>query len=454
MHGRDGAAGGMTLDTFPEISAARMPSALARRPAMRHKDYGIWQSWTWAEQLHEVRTFALGLQELGLKHGERDRHHRRQSAAALLGIGRGRSRSALSRCRSMPTPSPRNWPMCSTMPACASPSCRTRSRSTRSSRSPRTFLQLTASDLSTNRAACAAIDARGCTIFSTSRSRGRALLAADPALGERWAEGVRAASGDDIAVMLYTSGTTGRSKGVMIKASHAVNAARDTATFDRLNETDRVLAYLPLAWVGDHYLNYAQGYVSGLLHELPGKPRHGIAGSARDRADLLFRAAAHLRNLLTSVTIRMEDAGWLKRWLFDHFIGVAQKHGEAILEGRPVPLGGRVAYALGNLLRLRPAEERAGPVQHPRRLHGRRGDRPGPFFLLPLARHQSEAALRPDRSVPLRDLQKDGAVRSDTVGPAAPNVDITHLRFRRGVVPFARHVLRLFQAGRQDRRSR
>ena len=97
-------------------------------------------------------------------------------------------------------------------------------------------------------------------------------------------------------VMLYTSGTTGRSKGVMLKAASAVQAARDTVGFDGLNERDSVLAYLPLAWVGDHYLNYAQGYVAGLLHELPGEPRDGAAGSARDRADLLFRAAAHLRS--------------------------------------------------------------------------------------------------------------------------------------------------------------
>ena len=96
--------------------------------------------------------------------------------------------------------------------------------------------------------------------------------------------------------MLYTSGTTGRSKGVMLKAASAVKAARDTVEFDGLNERDNVLAYLPLAWVGDHYLNYAQGYVAGLLHELPRKHRHGAAGSARDRAELLFRAAAHLRS--------------------------------------------------------------------------------------------------------------------------------------------------------------
>ena len=74
-----------------------------------------------------------------------------------------------------------------------------------------------------------------------------------------------------------------------------IAAGSDTVAFDRLTEKDEALAYLPLAWVGDHYLNYAQGMVVGLLHGLPGERRHRDAGPARDRSDLLLRAAAHLR---------------------------------------------------------------------------------------------------------------------------------------------------------------
>jgi long-chain acyl-CoA synthetase len=99
--------------------------------------------------------------------------------------------------------------------------------------------------------------------FAGVQEEGRRIMAAYAGAAGRWEDAVKAASGEDVSVILYTSGTTGRSKGVMISAVGAVSAAVDTVAFDRLTERDSVLAYLPLAWVSDHYLNYAQGYVAG-----------------------------------------------------------------------------------------------------------------------------------------------------------------------------------------------
>src|SRR5690606_25185748 len=105
--------------------------------------------------------------------------------------------------------------------------------------------------------------------FSEVQAIGRGLIAADSSKARAWEDSVRAASGDDVSVMLYTSGTTGRSKGVVLTAAASVKAALDTVTFDKLNNKDSVLAYLPLAWVGDHYLNFAQSYVSGFSMSCP-----------------------------------------------------------------------------------------------------------------------------------------------------------------------------------------
>src|SRR5690606_17618363 len=104
--------------------------------------------------------------------------------------------------------------------------------------------------------------------FDEVQEAGRAL-AADAGTAARWEDAIRSASADDVSIMLYTSGTTGRSKGVTIRSGPAVEAVRDTVEFDRLTDKDSVLAYLPLAWVGDHYLNYAQSYVSGFCVNCP-----------------------------------------------------------------------------------------------------------------------------------------------------------------------------------------
>ena len=124
---------------------------------------------------------------------------------------------------------------------------------------------------------------------------GRKALA-DPKVAAWLDAEIAAGKGSDPSIILYTSGTTGASKGVVLTGERSIKAASDTVTFDKLTENDVALAYLPLAWVGDHYLNYCARPGRRLLHGLPGKPRHRDGRSARDRAELLFRAAAHARS--------------------------------------------------------------------------------------------------------------------------------------------------------------
>jgi long-chain acyl-CoA synthetase len=247
---------------------------------------------------------------------------------------------------------------------------------------------------------------------------------ADEAAARRWAERVRAASGDDVSIMLYTSGTTGRSKGVMLKAKAAVAAAADTVAFDRLTEKDSVLAYLPLAWVGDHYLNYAQGYVSGFCVNCP-ESSETVAQNLREIGPSFYFAPPRVfESLLTMVTIRMEDAGRFKKWMFGRAIAHARQYGEAILEGRPVPLSARLGYALGEFAVYGPLKNVLGMSRI--RVAYTAGEAIGAdlfsFFRslginLKQLYGQTEAFL-------YVTCQADGHVRSDAVGPAAPNVDI------------------------------
>ncbi|CAN0548756.1 unnamed protein product, partial [Laminaria digitata] len=256
------------------------------------------------------------------------------------------------------------------------------------------------------------------------QERGREAMAADTGLSARWEEQINTASGDDISIILYTSGTTGRSKGVMIKAKSAVNAALDTATFDHLTENDQVLAYLPLAWVGDHYLNYAQGYVSGFCMACPESPET-VPQDLREIGPTFYFAPPRVfEGLLTNVTIRMEDASALKQKIYRYFIDVAKHHGEDILEGRDVPFAARLKYKLGEWLVYGPLKNVLGFSDI--RVAYTAGEAIGPdlfsFFRslginLKQLYGQTEAFL-------YVTAQKDGEVRADAVGPPAPNVDI------------------------------
>jgi long-chain acyl-CoA synthetase len=412
---------GVTLDTFPKyllLNAQRFGG----RPAMRHKDYGIWQSWTWAEQLAEIRALALGLQALGLSHGDK---------IAVVGANRPRLYWTFAAAQSLgAVPVPVYADAVAEEMAYVLNHAGVRFAVVQDQeqvdkiQSFSDRIPMLREIIYDEPRGLDGYDHSRLTALTAVQERGEALLAADPGLAERWEKGIRGASGDDISVMLYTSGTTGRSKGVMITAAGAVNAARDTAEFDRLSENDSVLAYLPLAWVGDHYLNYAQGYVSGFCMNCP-ESGDTVAQNLREIGPTFYFAPPRIfEGLLTSVTIRMEDAGWLKRKLFDHFIGVARRHGEAILEGRPVPLSGRISYTLGKFLVYAPLRNVLGLSNI--RVAYTAGEAIGQdlfsFFRslginLKQLYGQTEAFL-------YVTVQKDGEVRADTVGPAAPNVDI------------------------------
>ena len=160
--------------------------------------------------------------------------------------------------------------------------------------------------------------------------------------------------------MLYTSGTTGRSKGVVLSAGRSVAAARDTVAFDHLTDKDEQLAYLPLAWVGDHYMNYAQGLVAGFCMACPESPETVAQDSKEIGPTFYFAPPRVFEAQLTRIMIRMEDAGRLKRALFHHFLAHARQCGEKILQREKTSLWTRLHYLLGEAIIYGPLKNTLG----------------------------------------------------------------------------------------------
>ncbi|MBP0441315.1 AMP-binding protein [Tianweitania sediminis] len=392
------------------------------RAAMRHKDRGIWQSWTWSQQRDQIRDFAIGLTRLGLQKGDR---------VAIVGANRPRLYWAVCAVQSVGgVPVPVYADAVAEELSYVLTHAGVRFAVVQDQEQVdklQSFIEqltvLTAIIYDEPRG-LRDYDKHMLHDYADVQEMGRSAQHADKQLATRWEQDIRAGSGEDISIMLYTSGTTGRSKGVMLKAKNAVKAAQDTVAFDKLSEKDSVLAYLPLAWVGDHYLNYAQGYVAGFCVACP-ESGQTITQDLRELAPTFYFAPPRVfEGLLTSITIRMEDAGRFKQRIYKHYIEVARKHGEAILEGRPVPASARVSYALGEILVYGPLKNVLGLSNI--RVAYTAGEAIGSdlfsFFRslgvnLKQLYGQTEAFL-------YVTCQKDGEVRSDTVGPPAPNVDI------------------------------
>jgi long-chain acyl-CoA synthetase len=400
----------------------RNAELFSARPAMRHKDLGIWQTWTWSQVLEIVRAYAVGLNRLGLKRGE---------TIAIVGANRPKlywSVMAAQMLGAVPVPVYAD----AVAEELAFVLAHAEVRFAAVEDQEQVDKIQSVIDRLSKLEQMVYDEKRGLRDYDHSRLRamddviedGRAALAADPAIGQ-WLDGeIAAGKGSDPSIILYTSGTTGQSKGVVLTGERSIRAAADTVAFDHLTEKDVALAYLPLAWVGDHYLNYAQGMVSGFCTACPESPDTAMADLREIGPTFYFAPPRTLEVLLTRVMIRMEDAGFLKRKLFHYFIGVARKYGERILNGEPVPLIGRLQYWLGGLLVYGPLKNVLGFSKV--RVAYTAGEAIGPDLFafyrsiglnLKQLYGQTEAFL-------YVTAQPDGEIYSDTVGPACPNVDI------------------------------
>jgi long-chain acyl-CoA synthetase len=254
------------------------------------------------------------------------------------------------------------------------------------------------------------------------QQRARERLAADPQCLSRWEAAVAAGKGSDLAIMLYTSGTTGRPKGVMLTFDNVIVSAENGNVFDKLGPDEEVIAYLPLAWVGDHMFSYAQSFTAGFCVNCPESPET----VAQDRREIgttyAFAPPRNYENLLTLTMVRMDDAGRFKRAMFRYFIGVAGRWGEKILNRESVPLHARLLYRLGELLVYGPLKNQLGIARI--RLAYTAGEAIGPEifrFWRSLGVNLKQLYGQTEASVYVT-AQPDGEIHADTVGK--PNIGV------------------------------
>jgi long-chain acyl-CoA synthetase len=230
--------------------------------------------------------------------------------------------------------------------------------------------------------------------------------------------------GGDVSVMLYTSGTTGQPKGVMLSYDNIVISARNAIAFDRLTQDDEIMAYLPMAWVGDHIFSYAQSYVAGFCVSCP-ESGATVLNDLREIGPTFFFAPPRIfENILTTVSIRMEDAGRIKRGMYHYFMDVAKRAGIAILDRKPVSFLDRALYWIGGVLVYGPLKNTLGLSKM--RIGYTAGEAIGPDifdFYRSLGLNLKQLYGMTETSVFIC-MQPDGQIRADTVGIAAPEVEI------------------------------
>ncbi|UXU75705.1 MULTISPECIES: long-chain fatty acid--CoA ligase [unclassified Paracoccus (in: a-proteobacteria)] len=406
------------LQSIPAL-LARNVARFGNRPAYREKEFGIWQSWTWAQAAEEIRALALGFLNMGLAPGDH---------VAIVGRNRPAhywSMVAAQMCGAVPVPLYQDA-VADEMAYVLDHSgarfvvCGDQEQVDKvlevGARAPR-IEQI----VYTDKRGMRKYDHSNMNALADVQAEGRAAHQRHEAELDRR---IAALGYDDTCVMLYTSGTTGKPKGVVLSNRNIIETARNSASFDKLTEREEVLAYLPMAWVGDFIFSVGQAYWAGFTVNCP-EGAHTMMNDLREIGPTYFFAPPRVfEGQLTSVMIRMEDAGRVKRGMFKHYMDLARRVGPALLDGKPVGLLDRLRYAIGNVLVYGPLKNTLGYSRI--RVGYTAGEAIGPEifdFYRSLGINLKQLYGQTEASVFITQ-QPDGQVRSDTVGVPSPGVEV------------------------------
>ena len=409
------------LDTLPKLLISNA-SKYANRPAIRHKDFGIWQTWSWSRLHEEVRALSIGLRKLDLKRGD---------SVAIIGDNRPRlyaTFAAVQCLGGIPVPVYQD----SVADEMAYVLEHAEASIAVVEDQEQVDKVVSMADRLPHLKKIIYDDPRGLKdyqgsnlhAFTDVQKLGRDELRGNSGADGWWQDEIAKGKGSDVSVVLYTSGTTGRPKGVMLTHTNIVVSARNGNRFDNFGPDDTLLAYLPMAWVGDHLFSYGQAYAAGMCVCCPESPETVVEDRREVGPTYFFAPPRVFENLLTQIMVRMQDAGWVKRKMFDYFLAVAQRCGENILNGKPVALADRLRYRLGDLLIYAPLRNRMGLSRT--RVAYTAGEAIGPElfrFYRALGINLKQLYGQTEASVYIT-LQPDGEVYSDSVGKPGLDVEI------------------------------
>ncbi|WPB56971.1 AMP-dependent synthetase/ligase [Xylophilus sp. GOD-11R] len=407
--------------TFPQL-LHRHAQARPEAPAVREKEYGIWQTWNWRKTAEEVRAMACGLMSLGFAPGDN---------LAIVGDNRPHLYFcflAAQAARGVPVPLYQE--SVATEMAFVLQDAAIRFAFAENQEQVDKLLELRAT---VPALACIAhvfyddprglrgYDQPGLVSVQALMDAGRAWDLAQPG---GYDEAVAAVMADDVSVILYTSGTTGKPKGVCQTHRAFIAAAEGSIATDGLGPRDDVICYLPPAWVGDHLFSLAQWLVAGFTINCPESPATAAIDLREIGPSYYFAPPRVFEAMLTSISIRMEDAAAPKRWLYARCMALARRVGADMLDGRPVGALDRLLYAFGDAVVY-------GPLRNVMGLSRVR------------VAYTAGAAIGPDlfrffRSIGVNlkqfygqtetcayvCLQKNGRVKLHTVGEPAPGIEI------------------------------
>jgi long-chain acyl-CoA synthetase len=408
-----------SIDTFPKILLHNATKFPPTKIAMREKDYGVWQSYSWQDYLDQARDFALGLASIGFK---------RDDKLAIIGDNRPQLYWGLAGCQCLggvPVPlyqdaieKELHYILDHSGARFALAEDQEQSDKLLALKEEIPGLEYIIYD-----------DPRGMRhytqpflmSFTHVQELGRKFGAENP---DYFLNEVNKGQSDDLSIICYTSGTTGNPKGVMLTYHNMVTTASNTSEMEGIQEDEEVMAYLPMAWIGDHNFSYANSMVVGFTTNCPEDPSTVMHDMKEVGPTYIFCPPRIWENILTSVMIRMEDAAWIKQKMFHFFMKVASKVEKLRIAHESVPFGSKILYQLGRFLVYGPLVDNLGMRKV--RIAYTAGEAIGPeiFEFFRSIGVNLKQVYGMTESSAIISIQKDDDIDSETVGTPIPDLEI------------------------------
>jgi len=390
-----------------------------RATAIREKDLGIWQSWTWQQVQQEVSEVAAGLLQAGFKRGQH---------LAIIGENRPRLYFTMTAVQCLGgIPVPMYEDAAAAEMAFVFDNAEIHFAVVEDQEQVDKVLEIR--EKVPHLQQIFYDDARGLRhyqqpglqSYEALRAGGQQLLKQQPTVID---DEIAKGRATDVAAMFYTSGTTGNAKGVVLGYDNLIAAGRAGAEMEALSSNEEVLAYLPMAWIGQNIFSYTQWLVCGFTVNCPESAATVTADMREIGPTYYFAPPRVLEALLTQVMIRMEDASAIKRRMFHYFMRVARNVGGKLLDREPVAFSDRLLYSVGDLLIYAPLRNSLGMSRV--RVAYTAGEAIGPdlfTFYRSLGINLKQLNGSTETSV-FVCVQENGGVKADTVGPPVKGVEI------------------------------
>lgn len=387
--------------------------------AVRERDRGIWREFTWKDVLSEVLAFAAALDAMGFKPGD-----------GLLVIGDNRPRlyfGMLSAAALRGNPAPVYPDVPPDDLEYYAGNSRARFALAEDQEQVDKLLELR------SRAKLPEVivydDPRGLANYTESGlvawedliRKGTERLASEPGLSD---DLINRAKPTDAAVLLHSSGTTGKPKGVVLQHRRVIAAARNAEAADYFRAGDELMAYLPMAWVGDFVFTVSSGIALRFTINIPER-QETVLHDLREVAPTVYFASPRSWDaMLTHVQVGIAESTWLKRRLYNWFMPLAIELERERLAGRTPGLFSRIAYAIGDVLIYAPLRDYLGLSRAKRAYTAGEAIGEDTFLFFRALGLDLKQFYGQTENCALTAAQSSGEVKLNTVGKPLPGVEV------------------------------